>query len=383
MSDTASIRQTEFTQLVDDVNSLLQSTYKNKVIGAGRDTSPRFELYHAAPSLCSHKVRAVLAEKQIPYVSHDMDIMPAGKFIPENYRPEYVRMRLQGAPNARLVDGYTGESSVTVQGFDPCVVPTLVDHENLRVVVDSNAICEYLDVETDTVPKLIPEALAADIAAQDSLIDQAPHVAALYGAHPENDFRPAGLRKNIAGVHAKKIRVLKAMIEQVGDSDPAVLAAYKAKIKKEDAAGEFVIDADGMRETHRKMSEHVDALEAQLLTHTADWVCGDQFTMADIMWTASMWRLQWLGFGDLWKGDGERPRLNAYLDRAFQRPSFRSAVVNWPGAHAPSPHVAEHRGLGAVGGFAVHMIRSTQWSKVIWGDPKVKLPPAEPIPAHQ
>ena len=383
MSDTQPNGQTDFTRMVNDVNALLRSKYKNKVIGGQAGETPRFELYHAAPSLCSHKVRTVLAEKEVSYVSHDMDILPAGNFIPENYRPEYVRMRLYGAPDARLVDGYTGESSVTVQGFDPCVVPTLVDHLKERVVVDSKVICEYVNSEVDGGTQLVPPNLTAEIATQENLIDQAPHVAALYGAHPDNDFRPTGLRKNIAGIHAKKIRVLKAMIEQVGNSDPAVLAAYEAKIKKEDAAGEFVIDAEGMRETHRNMAAHVDALEAQLLSHSADWVCGNEYTIADIMWTCSMWRLQWLGFGGLWGPESGRNRLQEYLDRALQRPAFRGAVVNWPGAHAPSPHVAEHRGFGAVSGFAVHMIRSTQWGQVIWGDPKIKLPPVEPIAAHQ
>jgi 2,5-dichlorohydroquinone reductive dechlorinase len=381
MSVQLSEEQAELRKLVEAVNVHLPNKYQNKTVGPRKQARPRFELYHAAPSLCSHKVRMVLAEKQIPYVSHDMNIMPAGNFIPNNYRPEYVRLRLRGAPNARLVDGYTGESSVTNQGFDPCVVPTLVDHEKARVVVDSKVICEYIDHEVESGEKLIPESLAEQINAQEALIDQAPHVAALYGAHPDDDFRPAGLRVNIAGIHAKKIRVLKTMIDLVGANDPAVAAAYNAKIKKESAAGEFVIDDEGMRQTHRAMAEHVTALEKQLNTHDGDWVCGGQYTMADIMWTASIWRLQWLGFGNLWASTEERRRLNDYLDRAFKRPSFRSAVVKWPGAHAPSPHVAEHKGLGAVSGFAIHMLRSTNWRHVIWGDPKIKLPPLEKEPA--
>ena len=52
-----------------------------------------------------------------------MNIMPIRGGTPENYRPEYVRMRLRGAPNARLVDGYTGASAVTTEGFDPASCP--------------------------------------------------------------------------------------------------------------------------------------------------------------------------------------------------------------------------------------------------------------------
>lgn len=381
MSNPGTNAKSDLKLLVDAVNARLPNRYQNRLVGKQSNGAPRFELYHSAPSLCSHKVRSVLAEKGLTYVSHDMTIMPAGNYIPTNYRPEYVRLRLQGAPNAKLVDGYTGESSVANQGFDPCVVPTLVDHEAARVVVDSRVICEYIDRETSPSQKLVPENLRAAINAQEALIDEAPHVAALYGAHPDNDFRPAGLRKNIAGVHARKVRVLKRMIELVGPNEPDVISAYEAKIKKETAAGAFVIDDAGMRKTHAAMADHVQALEAQLGKHDGAWVCGNEYTLADIMWTASMWRLQWLGFGDLWTSDPTKQRLREYLERAFHRPSFRSAVVKWPGAHGPSPHVSEHKGPAAAGGFALHMLRSMQWREVIWGDPEIKLPPLEKEPA--
>lgn len=382
MGNRSTLDHEDLSELVDAVNANLGNTYQNKVIGETRGTAPRFELYHASPSLCSHKVRTVLAEKQLAYTSHDLNVMPAGKFVPHNYRPEYVKLRLQGAPDARLVSGYTGESSVTNQGFDPCVVPTLVDHQAARVVVDSNVICEYINAQIETGTDLIPTDLADDIKAQDELVDQAPHVAALYGAHPDKDTRPMGLKKNIAGVHAKKIRALNAMIDLVGDDgDPEVLAAYRAKIAKESAAGAFVADAQTMRETHQQMSKHVDALDQQLRSHSNGWVCGPSYTMADIMWTVSIWRMKWLGFGHLWEADAGRDRLNAYLERAFARPSFRAAVADWPGAHGPSPHIAKYRGVGAMGEFAAYMLRSTNWREVLWGDGKTRLPPARKQPA--
>lgn len=81
----------------------------------------------------------MLAEKGIAYLSHDMRITADNKTTPDNYYPGYVRLRLQGAPEAKLVTGYTGQSSVMTEGLDPCVVPTLVDHEKQKVVVDSSA----------------------------------------------------------------------------------------------------------------------------------------------------------------------------------------------------------------------------------------------------
>ncbi|MEM9288035.1 MAG: glutathione S-transferase family protein [Pseudomonadota bacterium] len=377
MSTGSKLTKTELQALVDATNSYLTNAYTNKVIGPGSG-KPRFELYHADLSLCSYKVRTVMAEKGATYFSHALHIMPAGKFVPHNYRPEYVRLRLQGAPDQKFVGGYTGASSVQSEGFDPCVVPTLVDHEEVKVVVDSRTICEHIDRAVGGTP-LIPEGMEEVIDAQIRLVDEVPHVAALYGAHPDDDFRPIGLRKNIAGVHVKKIRALNAMIEQVKD-DPALLEAYRAKISKEASAGAFVIDADGMRATHLKMAEHVDTLEAQLETHDGDWVCGDAFTMADIMWALSMYRLDWLGFGRLWADKSKRPRLIGYLDRVFARPSVRAGCIEWRGAHAPSPHVAEYSGAGAAANFFAHSARSLPLKEIFLGVPNVTLPPLEPLP---
>lgn len=360
-----------FRKLVSDANASLRNGYKNKLTGSGE---ARFELYHSAPSLCSHKVRTTLAEKQAAYISHDMVIMPMGKFIPQNYRPEYVRLRLRGAPGAKLVSGYTGESSVTQQGFDPCVVPTLVDHEAMRVVIDSQAICEYIAANVSTGTNLIPEHLKADIQTQVDLVDRAPHVAVLYGAHPDDDRRPAGLRDRIAGVHARKIRVLETLINHIGD-DAELRAAYESKISKELAAGEFVKTPDEMREAHKQMAAHVVDLENHLQSQTAGpWVLGEQFTLADIVWTQSLWRMKWLGMSDNW-ANGQNPSVAKYTERAFQRPSFRSAVVEWPGAYAPSPHLAETTGFGAARAFTVDMVRSLNWRQTLFGDPKYKLPP--------
>lgn len=375
MSTPTAAQRKKISDLVDAANTQMTPKFRHRVVGHSGGEQPRFELYHSAPSLCSHKVRTTLAETGAAYMSHDMKIMPAGNFIPQNYRPEYVRLRMMGAPEARLVDGYTGESSVTVQGFDPCVVPTLVDHEQARVVVDSQAICEYVAAQVNTKLVLVPEDMQADIARHVAIVDQAPHVAALYGAHPDKDDRPEGLRKNIAGVHAKKTRVLKALLEHVAD-EPDLVAAYEAKIRKEDSAGEFVIDAAGMRDAHAKMAEHVAALQTELGNHGGPWACGESFTLADITWTCSLWRMAWLGMAHVWEDDPGMTGVAEYTSRAFARPAFRASVIDWPGAHSPSPHVKEFAGLGALGSFLWLMVRSTNWPEAIFGDREIKLPAA-------
>ncbi|MEM7704516.1 MAG: glutathione S-transferase family protein [Pseudomonadota bacterium] len=356
----------DFRSIVSAANRQLGTNNRNRIIGGSAGSNIRFELYHAGPSLCSHKVRTVMAEKEITYRSHDMNIMPDGKAIPENYRPTYVRMRLLGQHNEGYATGYTGESSVSQQGLDPCVVPTLVDHQKEHVVVDSSAICEYLEGEVDTGTRLVPEGLAEAIAEQGDIVDRAPHVAILYGANPDGDRRPPGLASNIEGVQDRKIRALNAMAAELHPGDP-LIEAYKAKISKESGSDKFVHDADSMRHAYAEMANHADDLEAQLKTHSGPWTFGADFTMADVMWTVSLYRLYWLGLGDSLKGAAGRPRVEEYVARAFSRPSFEFAVVNWPFGYSPSPHVPEMDSFGFKMKFLATMIGRRSWREALFG----------------
>jgi glutathione S-transferase len=111
-----------------------------------------------------------------------------------------------------------------------------------------------------------------------------------------------------------------------------------------------------MRAAHAAMNRHVEALEDQLASRQGRWVLGERYTLADVMWTVSLYRMKWLGLGDAWER-GRCPRVGAYLERAFARPSFRSAVIDWPFAYAPSPHVAEFSGLAVVARFFLEIIK--------------------------
>lgn len=79
-------------------------------------------LYHFWSSTCSRRVRICLAEKNIPWESHHIDIVEKR----DNYEPWYVAMN----PNA--------------------VVPT-IDHDG-KIMIESNIILQYLDEVFPDVP---------------------------------------------------------------------------------------------------------------------------------------------------------------------------------------------------------------------------------------
>ncbi len=84
------------------------------------------ELYHFALSTCSQKVRLVLAEKNLEFVSHEVDLISGAQ-----HDPEYVKLNPKH------------------------VVPTLV-HDG-RALIESTLINEYLE---DAFPE--PPMLPAD-----------------------------------------------------------------------------------------------------------------------------------------------------------------------------------------------------------------------------
>ncbi len=305
------------------------------MIGAG---TPRFELYHFALSLCSQKVRACLAEKGASYIAHDINIQPG------NYHLDYIRLRLLGRAGRDLARGYTGRSSMRTEGFDPAVVPTLLDLRDKQVHVDSVRICEHIDAACDEGTALITAAQRERIDREIAIVDATPHVAILYGAHPDGDFRPRKIRSVMAGVHDRKIAKLRAALERAR-GDPALEAALDAKIDKESAGKAHVATPDVMRATVREIVATVAALNRRLDDGRV-WVCGDAYTMADVMWATSLFRLKWIGMAFCWRGDHPlndkpQPRVAAYANRLFGRPAFQQAVIRWPGTPT-SEYITEY-----------------------------------------
>lgn len=319
-------------------NKPLTDPAMNKQIGSGRAT---FELYHFGLSVCSQKVRMTLFEKGAPFISHDINIFPP---INQNYQPDYVRLRMQGGRGRDLVDGYTGRSSTGSEGFDPCVVPTLVDLDSEKVLIDSQAICAHIDAAYQGGSELIPARLKSEIEREIAIVDTSPHPAILYGAHPDGDYRPEMLKREMPGIYDRKImKLMEGRSLSVGH--PRLQAAYDAKIRKEAAAKKYVATDEMMRGALREVQALIAALDERLADGRT-WICGEDFTMADIQWAISLFRFKWLGMAFLWTGEHAlnetvHSTVAAYGTRLFARDSFQQAIIAWP-TNPPTEFVMDH-----------------------------------------
>ncbi|WP_087736153.1 glutathione S-transferase family protein [Paraburkholderia piptadeniae] len=308
----------------------------------GDDANPRFELFHAASSLCSQKVRTVLFEKQLAYRSNDMMIlgsMGADGIVPaEHYHPPYVRMRLiAGREMGReLVNGYSGRTSVETEGFDPCTVPLLVDYEAGRVIADSQRICCYLDAVSREPIQLLPDDAHARayVMQQVNIVDRIPNGALLYGFHPDADLRPDALKAVMETVYDYKIMALDAMIAANADESELV-AAYRAKIVKERGGKSVCHDAAFQRDTRQHVAQLLKSLDHALGPAPVPYLKGTSFSLGDVLWGVNLVRLAYLGLASMWEG---LPNVARYFDALMKRPSlhkeaFKATIESLPHSH--------------------------------------------------
>lgn len=293
----------------------------------------RFVLFHAAMSFCSQKVRATLAQRGAPFESNEMLILgrrePDGSLVPaENFAPDYVRLRLQGrdTEEIRLVEAYSGISSVFAAGVDPCAVPTLVDLETANVVVDSLRICVHIDAVLPSADRLVPAdpVQLANVRRQLNAVDRTPHPGLLYGFHPLDDQRPTPLREAMSSVYEEKLEALNSLLAQNRD-DPELVAAYRAKVAKETGGKRVRYDGEFQESLRASTREILFRLDADLRETPYNWLCAINVTLADIFWAVSLVRLRYLGLASLWR---DLPAIDAYLERLLGLAAIQDEVIS-------------------------------------------------------
>uniref|UniRef100_A0A7S3NKS1 GST N-terminal domain-containing protein n=1 Tax=Aureoumbra lagunensis TaxID=44058 RepID=A0A7S3NKS1_9STRA len=289
---------------------------------------PSFELYHFGISICSQKVRAVLCEKKVKWLSNELHVESH-----ENYKPDYVRLRLQSdaAKNTELSKVWTGVSSVEKVGFDALVVPTLIDHEAGKIVADSKAICIYLAKKLDSGTDLLPSDLEEEILKEMSLVDQTPHVALLYGGNPYFDSRPIPLKYFIKFVPSQQSHDIMKLMNQLGEDEDRVKEAYQAKLAKVQAAGEFLISEEKKKKAADFTLQMVTDFAKRLESSKGPWIFGERYTMADVFWGLSLFRLHFLGCHHMWENDQKTWKIiDDYTHRNCTRESIAQVAARWP-----------------------------------------------------
>ena len=289
---------------------------------------PRYELFHAANSICSQKVRAVLAWHGLAYRERTMRIAEG-----QTYLPSHVRLRMVGCGQISdtLASRHNGSTSASSSGCDAAVVPTLIDWAHDAVIVDSRRICQYLDDHADSPVKLRPEAIAAAIDAELAIVDNLPNYQMLVGRRPDGRATPTmHMGGGGPGFSLAKVERCRNYLKQFA-GDPVLARAYSAKLDKEQDAADTLFSPESMQIAYAKAGAACATLEKKLARRTSAWLLGDTFSMADLFWAVELLRMDNLGAGDFWR-NARLPCLDAYFRMATAQPAIRSAIIDWPGA---------------------------------------------------
>jgi glutathione S-transferase len=236
------------------------------------------ELYHFGFSTCSQKVRMVLAEKGIDFVSHEVNLIAGGQ-----HDPAYVKLN----PSH--------------------VVPTLV-HDG-QVLVESSLIIAYLDEAFPEPPLRPADALGRYAVARwikrvdDELHPAAPVVTFALGPRNALLQQPKEVREaNLAAI-----------------PDPAARARRRSVIEHGVAAPEFAGALGVFLDT-------LDEMEAALAG--SRWLSGARFGLADATLLPYVLRLEHLAMDPLLE-PGAHPRVADWLARVKALPSYARAVDAW------------------------------------------------------
>lgn len=233
------------------------------------------ELYHAATSTCSQKVRLTLAEKGLDFVSR-----PVNLSTNENLTAEYLALNPNG------------------------VVPTLVHDGN--VIPDSSVICEYLD-EVFPAPPLGPDNPVGRAHMRKWLrfLEEVPTAAIRV---PTFQMALAPFR----GIDQEKFRAERA------DIRPLRKHFYRKMGAGGFSQAEIEASLDQLDLTLRRMEEALAK---------GQWLMGEQFSLADIVVVPTVDRLDDLGLARMWRG---YPGVTAWYARIKARPSYAAAF--YPGS---------------------------------------------------
>ena len=239
------------------------------------------ELDHAAPSVCSVKVRVGLAEKNLQWQSK-----PIALDRGEQFSPSYLELNPNG------------------------VVPTLVNDG--FVVTESSVILEYIDQLCDKT-QLMP----ADINEQATIRIWLFRCLDIHAAVNTVTFATVMRHKILASSSLEEI-----------ERSVAKMPSKNAAMKRLD------IIQNGLESMHVK--NDLDTFkrlfaDMQRSLESNTWLIDDCYTMADTALIAYVDRLERLGFAGLWE---DSSGISRWLEQSKARSSYAEAVEEYIDANA-------------------------------------------------
>ena len=244
-------------------------------------------LYHYPESFSSQIVRLILAEKGVRWRSKVVDIIRSQA----HYKPSYLEL------NPKMV------------------VPTLV-HDSLNIT-DSITIAIYIN-NNFPGPHLIPSR-ERERALTEKWLD-------LQQRFLENEFTYASLSGMGLALARQDFARRKDKLRRYAKKYEEYSEYYTAKYEDVCDLEAYLGNSAFAEQQATSLSAIFDMMEELLRLPNAEWLCGEDYSIADAVWTVTMARLEMLGYAELWQ-DGEHPFVDSFYDRVQNRPSWKKAEI--------------------------------------------------------
>ena len=259
-----------------------------------------FELYHNALSLCSMKTRVCLAELQIPYKSHHIDLIETSCY--ENIRPDFLRVNPAGTVPVLLHHGHpvyeSHEQIRYAARFTPEGVASLVPEDDvlraeMEVWIDLSSLTNPLEEPGKSAGNAIP---GQTLPLFCTMVEKIPIVRIFEGFLFHFDkFRPL------------LFTLLKLRgIERIHKIPPI---------------------AKAINESRGFLLGFLNQFEAKLAESGGPWLLGEQYTLADVSWLVIFERMRQASCENVFLDPETRPLTAAYWARLRARPAYAEAIL--------------------------------------------------------
>jgi tetrachloro-p-hydroquinone reductive dehalogenase len=241
-------------------------------------------LYDFPVSFHAQIARLAMVERGVDWETRTVDLGPRL----ENFEPWFCRL-------------------------NPAMTVPVLEHGGHRLA-DTLAICRYVD-ETFPGERLLP----VDAAAREPVEEWSE----LKREFPDRDLT-YGLLKGLPGRLARQgLARRRTRLEQHREANPELANHYAAKILDLDEFERTVNDPVAVQAHLERTRALLDRLESRIAE--GPWITGSRYSLADVVWTAILARLELVGLGGELR---DRPAVARYWQRLKSRPSFRAARMH-------------------------------------------------------
>jgi glutathione S-transferase len=314
-----------------------------RLVGARPDTTidhtEEYELLHNGLGVGSVAARVCLFEKGIDFASHELDTIATGRYA--TLTPDFLDIAEDGLLPVLLHNGHPVHDALEILMYidkqtDNTLTPSSKSpavQKQMRLDMD-----EWLDIGSRDQEG--PLELTGKAGSALAVLSTPLFVALAQNITIGDTI--VGMLFNLDRMHAVYFLMFRLFGPRILRFYPIVRAMSKAKKQVRQYLDELELhlskvacnaarEAGNKRKTPVTIEDGSDSDDGpeELVLNDIMWICGEQFSLADVRWMAVLNRIRQIGLEQELLQDGKHQHLEAYWLGLQTRPSFHKGVLEF------------------------------------------------------